>query len=48
MRRKDGGFNAVVEKIVQREQETPAYNNAGMIDDFRLRGARAWRTRSVL
>ena len=43
-----GGLNVVMEKINQLEQETPASNGAGMIDDFRLRGSRTWRTRSGL
>jgi hypothetical protein len=43
-----GGLNVFMEKINQLEQETPASNGAGIIDDFRLRGARTWRTRSVL
>ena len=43
-----GGLNVVMEKIDQLEQETPASNGAGMIDDFRLRGSRTWRTRSVI
>ena len=38
-----GGLDAVMEKTVQREQETPASNGRGMIDDFRLRGSRTWR-----
>ncbi len=32
-----------MEKIVQREQESPASNGRDMIDDFRLRGSRTWR-----
>ena len=43
-----GGLNVAMEKIDQLEQETPASNGAGMIDDFRLRGSRTWRTRSGL
>ena len=43
-----GGLNVVMEKIDQMEQETPASNGAGMIDNFRLRGSRTWRTRSGL
>ena len=31
-----GGFDVVMEKIVQREQENPASNGREMIDDFRL------------
>ena len=37
-----GCFNAVVEKIIQREQENPASNGRGLIDDFRLWGSRWW------
>ncbi len=33
----------IPEKIVQWEQENPASNSRGMIDDFRLRGSRTWR-----
>ena len=36
------GFDVVMEKIVQWEQENPASNGRGMIDDFRLRGSRRW------
>ena len=32
-----GGLNVVVEKIDQLEQETPASNGTGMIDNFRHR-----------
>ena len=38
-----GGFDVVIEKIVQWEQENPASNGREMIDDFRLRGSRTWR-----
>ena len=38
-----GGFDAVVEKIIQWEQETPASAGRGMIDDFRLWGSRRCR-----
>ena len=38
-----GGFDVVREKIVQWEQESPAFNGREMIDDFRLRGSRTWR-----
>ena len=38
-----GGIDAVMKKIVQWEQENPASNGRGMIDDFRLRGARPCR-----
>ena len=31
-----------MEKIVQREQETPAFDGRRMIDDFRLWGSRTW------
>jgi hypothetical protein len=37
------GFDVVMEKIVQWEQENPASNGREMIDDFRLRGSRTWR-----
>ena len=43
-----GGLNVVMEKIDQLEQEKPASNDAGMIDDLRLRGSSTWRTRSGL
>lgn len=43
-----GGLNVVLEKIDQLEQETPASNGAGTIDDFRLRGSSTWRTRRAL
>ena len=35
-------LDPVMEKIVQREQETPATNGRRMIDDFRFRGSRRW------
>ena len=38
-----GGFDVVMEKIDQWEQENPASNGREMIDDFRLRGSRRWR-----
>ena len=31
-----GGFDVVMEKYLQREQENPASNDREMIDDFRL------------
>ena len=37
-----GGFDVVMEEIVQREQEKPASNGREMIDDFRLRGSLKW------
>ena len=37
------GFDVVMEKIVQWEQENPASNARDMIDDFRLPGSRTWR-----
>ena len=37
-----GGFDVVMEKIVQWEQENPASNGRGMIDDFRLWGSSRW------
>ena len=43
-----GGFDAVVQNIIQSEQVRPPSNGAGMIDDFRLRGSRTWRTRSAI
>ena len=43
-----GGFDAVVEKIIQSEQIRPPSNGRGMIDDFRLWGSRTWRTRSAI
>ena len=36
-------LDVVMEKIVQWEQENPASNGRGMIDDFRLRGSRPCR-----
>ena len=41
----DGGFDVVMEEVVQREQENPASNARKMIDDFRLAGSRTWRRR---
>ena len=38
-----GGFDVVMEKIAQWEQENPASNGREMIDDFRLRGSRPCR-----
>ena len=38
-----GGFNAVVEKIVQWEQENPVPKGRGSIDSFRLWGSRRCR-----
>ena len=38
-----GGFDVVMEKIVQWEQENPASKGREIIDDFRLRGSRTWR-----
>ena len=38
-----GGFNAVVEKILQWEQENPAPKGCGSIDNFRLWGSRRCR-----
>ena len=43
-----GSLDAVMEKIDQSGQETPASNRRGMIDDFRLRGSSTWRTRSAI
>ena len=37
------GLNVVMEKIVQSEQENPASNGPGMIDDFRLWWSRRCR-----
>ncbi len=36
------GLSVVMEKIVQWEQENPASNGRGRIDDFRLWGSRRW------
>ena len=41
----DGGFDVVMEKVVQWEQETPASDGRERIDDFRLSGSRTWRRR---
>ena len=38
-----GGFDAVMEKVVQWEQETPASNGRERIDEFHLRGSGTWR-----
>ena len=38
-----GGFNAVVKKILQGEQENPVPKGRGSIDDFRLWGSRRCR-----
>ena len=40
-----GGFDVVMEKVVQLEQENPASNGRERINDFRLRGSRTWRRR---
>ena len=40
-----GGFDVVMEKVVQWEQEIPASDARESIDDFRLRGSRTWRLR---
>ena len=40
-----GGFDVVMEKVVQWEQAPPGSNGREMIDDFRLRGSRPWRRR---
>ncbi len=37
-----GSLDVVMEKIVQSEQNTPASNSNGMIDDFCLWGSRRW------
>ena len=42
-----GGFDAAVERITQRNQETGLSHGRGMIDDYRLWGSRRWRTRGV-
>ena len=41
----DGGFDVVLEKVVQWEQETPASDARDLIDDFSLAGSRTWRRR---
>ena len=38
-----GGFDVVMEKIVQWEQENPASNGREMMDHYRLRGSSSWR-----
>ena len=43
-----GGFDAVVDKINRAAKATAAGSGAGMIDDFRLRGSRTWRTRRAI
>ena len=40
-----GGFDVVMEEVVQWEQETPASDGRERIDDFRLAGSRTWRRR---
>lgn len=42
-----GGFDVVMEKVVQWEQEDPAPNGRQSIHDFRLAGSRTWRRRGV-
>ena len=42
-----GGFDAVMEEVVQWEREDPAPNGRERIDDFRLAGSRRWRRRGV-
>ena len=42
-----GGFDAAVEKITQRNQETGLSNGRGIIDDYRLWGSTRCRTRRV-
>ena len=39
------GFDVVMEKVVQWEQENPASHGRETINDFRLRGSRTWRRR---
>ena len=40
-----GGFDVVMEKVDQQEQENPASNARAMIDDFHLSGPLKWRRR---
>jgi len=40
-----GGFDVIMEKVVQWEQETPASDGRERIDDFSLAGSRTWRRR---
>ena len=42
-----GGFDVVMEEVVQWERETPASDGRKRIDDFRLAGSRTWRRRGV-
>jgi len=42
-----GGFDVVMEKVVQWEQDNPASNGRKMIHDSRLRGSRTWRRMGV-
>ena len=42
-----GGFDAVMEEVVQWEREDPAPDARERIDDFRLAGSRRWRRRGV-
>ena len=41
--KRDGGLDVVMKKIIQWEQENPAFNGRERIDDFRLRGSRPCR-----
>ena len=42
-----GGFDVVMEKVIQGEQEDLVSNGRERIDDFRLAGSRTWRRRGV-
>jgi len=42
-----GGFDVVMEEVVQGEQEHPASDGRERIDDFSLAGSRTWRRRGV-
>ncbi len=43
-----GGLDAVVDKIDQAEEETPASAGAGWIDNFRLWGSSSWRQMTAI
>ena len=42
-----GGFNAIVRKVLQWDQENPVPKGREMIDEFRLRGSRTCRRMGV-
>ena len=42
-----GGFDAVIEKVLQVEKQSASTNDQGMIDDFHLWGSRRCRQMGV-